>query len=114
MQPIPASTSSASPTSARPRRDATPAQPRQRARRTLTSADPHTPRSLPLTLLHRAVALQAGREVQAKIMVGGPGEGVALAKAEHITPLEERIKRLHSKMISVRDLQDRQREQARA
>mmetsp|Transcript_12047 Transcript_12047/g.37045 ORF Transcript_12047/g.37045 Transcript_12047/m.37045 type:complete len:203 (-) Transcript_12047:430-1038(-) len=58
--------------------------------------------------------VQERREVNAKIIVGEVGEGVALAKAEQLTPLEDRIKSLHSSMISVRDLQDQMREQDEA
>ena len=58
-----------------------------------------------------ARATQAAREVSAKITVGEQGDGVELAKAEQLAPLEDRVKRLHTSMISVRDLQDQQREQ---
>jgi len=57
---------------------------------------------------------QAGREVTAKVRVGEASDGVALARAEQLTPLEDRIKSLHSSMISVRDLQDLMREQSEA
>ena len=36
---------------------------------------------------------------------------VEVARAEHLTPIEERIKRLHDSMITVRDLQDQMRKQ---
>lgn len=49
----------------------------------------------------------------AKVHVGEASDGMALARAEQLTPLEDRIKSLHSSMISVRDLQDLMREQAR-
>mmetsp|Transcript_36614 Transcript_36614/g.118064 ORF Transcript_36614/g.118064 Transcript_36614/m.118064 type:complete len:202 (+) Transcript_36614:41-646(+) len=58
-----------------------------------------------------ARATQAARDVSAKITVGEQGDGVELAKAEQLAPLEDRVKRLHTSMISVRDLQDQQREQ---
>jgi len=51
------------------------------------------------------------REVVAKLAVGEPPDMVALAKAEHLSPVEERIKNLHKAMIAVRDLQDQIREQ---
>ncbi len=46
----------------------------------------------------------------AKITVGEVPEGIALARAEQLTPLEDRIKRLHFDLVSVRDLQDQMRE----
>lgn len=58
--------------------------------------------------------LKAEKQVWAKISVGEPPDLVEIAKAEHLTPIEERIKRLHDSMITVRDLQDQMREQDEA
>lgn len=48
----------------------------------------------------------ASREVHAKIEIGDPPDLIQLAKTEHLSPIEERIKSLHESMIKVRDLQD--------
>lgn len=50
----------------------------------------------------------------AKITVGDPPDLIQLAKTEHLTPIEERIKNLHESMNAVRDLQDQMREQDEA
>merc|ERR1712086_1248001 len=47
----------------------------------------------------------------AKIRAGDAPDLIQLAKTEHLTPLEERIKDLHESMNAVRDLQDQIREQ---
>ena len=52
--------------------------------------------------------------VSAKITVGDPPDLVQLAKTEHLSPIEERIKNLHESMNAVRDLQDQMREQDEA
>ena len=49
--------------------------------------------------------------VSAKITVGDPPDLIQLAKTEHLSPIEERIKNLHESMNAVRDLQDQMREQ---
>lgn len=46
------------------------------------------------------------KEVVSKIHVGEPPDLIQLAKTEHLTPIEERIKNLHESMNAVRDLQD--------
>ena len=53
-------------------------------------------------------------QVSAKIRVGDPPDLIQLAKTEHLSPIEERIKSLHEAMNSVRDLQDQMREQDEA
>lgn len=53
----------------------------------------------------------APRDVSAKFTVGEPPDLIKLAKTEHLTPLEERIRSLHESMNAVRDLQDQMREQ---
>ena len=53
-------------------------------------------------------------EVATKITVGEPSDLIKLAKTEHLTPIEERIKALHESMNAVRDLQDQMREQDEA
>ena len=52
--------------------------------------------------------------VNAKITVGDPPDLIQLAKTEHLSPIEERIKNLHESMNAVRDLQDQMREQDEA
>ena len=52
--------------------------------------------------------------VSAKIRVGDPPDLIQLAKTEHLSPIEERIKNLHESMNAVRDLQDQMREQDEA
>ena len=52
--------------------------------------------------------------VSAKIQVGDPPDLIQLAKTEHLSPVEERIKSLHESMNAVRDLQDQMREQDEA
>ena len=52
--------------------------------------------------------------VTAKITVGDPPDLIQLAKTEHLSPIEERIKSLHESMNAVRDLQDQMREQDEA
>ena len=42
---------------------------------------------------------------------GDPPDLIQLAKTEHLSPIEERIKNLHESMNAVRDLQDQMREQ---
>lgn len=63
-------------------------------------------------------SLSAGTEaevrVSAKIQVGDPPDLIQLAKTEHLSPIEERIKNLHESMNAVRDLQDQMREQDEA
>ncbi len=54
------------------------------------------------------------KEVHAKFRVGDPADLIALAKTEHLSPIEERIKSLHESMNAVRDLQDQMREQDEA
>jgi hypothetical protein len=49
--------------------------------------------------------------VIAKISVGEAPDLIKLAKTEHLTPIEERIKDLHESMNAVRDMQDQMREQ---
>ena len=56
-------------------------------------------------------ASQAPAQVTAKITVGDPPDLIQLAKTEHLSPIEERIKNLHESMNAVRDLQDQMREQ---
>lgn len=51
------------------------------------------------------------KDVIAKITVGEPPDLIQLAKTEHLTPIEERIKNLHESMNALRDLQDQQRAQ---
>ena len=53
-------------------------------------------------------------QVTAKIRVGDPPDLIQLAKSEHLSPVEERIKNLHESMNAVRDLQDQMREQDEA
>lgn len=50
----------------------------------------------------------------AKFTVGDPPDLIQLAKTEHLSPIEERIKSLHESMNAVRDLQDQMREQDEA
>ena len=52
--------------------------------------------------------------VSAKLTVGDPPDLIQLAKTEHLSPIEERIKNLHESMNAVRDLQDQMREQDEA
>ena len=52
--------------------------------------------------------------LSAKIVVGDPPDLIQLAKTEHLSPIEERIKNLHESMNQVRDLQDQMREQDEA
>ena len=59
----------------------------------------------------KTMSPQEDKHVWAKISVGEPPDLVEVARAEHLTPIEERIKRLHDSMITVRDLQDQMREQ---
>ncbi|KAL1510279.1 hypothetical protein AB1Y20_006601 [Prymnesium parvum] len=54
------------------------------------------------------------KKVVAKIGVGEPPDLIQLAKTEHLTPIEERIKNLHESMNAVRDLQDQLRDQDEA
>eukprot|EP00320_Phaeocystis_rex_P014988 CAMPEP_0119083042 /NCGR_PEP_ID=MMETSP1178-20130426/124115_1 /TAXON_ID=33656 /ORGANISM="unid sp, Strain CCMP2000" /LENGTH=198 /DNA_ID=CAMNT_0007065867 /DNA_START=11 /DNA_END=607 /DNA_ORIENTATION=+ len=54
---------------------------------------------------------EAEKQVSAKISVGEPPDLIKLAKTEHLTPIEERIKDLHESMNAVRDMQDQMREQ---
>jgi len=56
----------------------------------------------------------AAARVTAKITVGDPPDLIQLAKTEHLSPIEERIKSLHESMNAVRDLQDQMREQDEA
>ena len=60
-----------------------------------------------------AVATEAVN-VKASFTVGDPPDLVQLAKTEHLSPIEERIKNLHESMNAVRDLQDQMREQDEA
>lgn len=54
---------------------------------------------------------EADKQVSAKISVGEPPDLIKLAKTEHLTPIEQRIKSLHESMNAVRDMQDQMREQ---
>ena len=54
---------------------------------------------------------EAAAQAMAKITVGDPPDLIQLAKTEHLSPIEERIKALHESMNAVRDLQDQMREQ---
>ena len=54
---------------------------------------------------------EAAAQAMAKITVGDPPDLIQLAKTEHLSPIEERIKNLHESMNAVRDLQDQMREQ---
>jgi hypothetical protein len=77
-----------------------------------SSALPRDAHPTPNPAIPHAPNPQETREVTAKVHVGEASAGVALARAEQLTPLEDRIKSLHASMISVRDLQDQMREQA--
>ena len=57
---------------------------------------------------------EAAKAVTAKISVGEPPDLIKLAKTEHLTPIEQRIKSLHESMNAVRDMQDQMREQDEA
>mmetsp|Transcript_65823 Transcript_65823/g.130471 ORF Transcript_65823/g.130471 Transcript_65823/m.130471 type:complete len:198 (-) Transcript_65823:244-837(-) len=61
-----------------------------------------------------AAAGSSAVEVTAKIHIGDPPDLIQLAKTEHLTPIEERIKNLHESLNAVRDLQDQMREQDEA
>ena len=52
--------------------------------------------------------------VSAQFTVGDPPDLIQLAKTEHLSPIEERIKNLHESMNAVRDLQDEIRDQDEA
>merc|ERR1712085_17414 len=49
---------------------------------------------------------EAEKQVIAKISVGEAPDLIKLAKTEHLTPIEERIKDLHESMNAVRDMQE--------
>ena len=52
--------------------------------------------------------------VSAQFTVGDPPDLIQLAKTEHLSPIEERVKNLHESMNAVRDLQDEIRDQDEA
>lgn len=56
----------------------------------------------------------ASKEVHAQLVVGEPPDLIQLAKTEHLSPIEERIKNLHESMIMLRDMQDQIRAQDEA